>query len=266
MESEFSTSSAVAARMFETGDAAGAARRFQVLMADESLSDRDRSVMAVNLANIYASMDREADAGAAFDYAIALDAGGIFAASSKAAWLAGGRLPPMATAIGPAPPLKVHAWLPRRFVVQPAAAFVVLLVMILLISSLTSRHIGDGDVATAAGLSSAFAAMLWGTRLAVCRQWTQVDGWQVSYRPGLGRIRSFDIRSIESIRWERSRLVRRGSSYAVRLASGSGRRHCVLPGYAMSNRQIADEFLRRVAKLPKVGTDARTAAALQPWR
>jgi hypothetical protein len=91
------------------------------------------------------------------------------------------------------------------------------------------------------------------------------DGWLVTFKPVLGRSRTFDPREITWIRFGTRRGV---SSYSFRIGDGGVLSTQGLPMSMFEDPQAEKEFLVRLASVDPAQLDADegTRTALETWR
>lgn len=172
-------------------------------------------------------------------------------------------MPPDVHPADPAPdPPPVRLTAPRiRWPWVVSGLFALLVVAAIVFSSRPERSdppIGAGFVAFGVAVS---ALAIWLRN----RARLELVGSSVTLRPPAGRTRSFDLRDVERIRRRRNKG---GAHYAIRLRPGTGSRwrRVSIPIDLFGGKEADDELLRRLAAVPGIDADRRTAAALEVRR
>lgn len=107
--------------------------------------------------------------------------------------------------------------------------------------------------------------MIWVTRR-MKQARLEFAGWSVMFRPPIGQERHFDARDVVAIRRRRNRA---GVGYRIRLRDReAGHRHAqVYVNMSLfGTPQTYDELLSRIAAVPEVEADRKTAESLDAWR
>lgn len=264
MDTHYSARVQAAADRFDSGDSEFAAREFAALAADVGLPAADRIVMYVNLATVYSAVGRHNEVIGAFDRAIELEQRpDHFARDSKQVWLDNHAQPTLGQTPLFAGPFRA-SYVGWSVVWHASLACAALIATVLIVSAVWRGDVRSSDVITGVVITAVFGAAMAGIRALVRRQWITFNGSTVTYRPALGRRRSFDVQQVSRVRRKDSR---RGPYFAITLAAQGHRpRRVTIPAYAVADSASRGQWLRRLAQLYDVDLDPATTALLRPWR
>ncbi|MGI8679600.1 MAG: hypothetical protein ACR2LX_13135 [Jatrophihabitans sp.] len=263
MDTHYSARVQAAADRLDSGDSEFAAREFAALAADAALPAADRIVMYVNLATVCSAIGRHNEVIAAFDRAIELEQPDHFARDSKQVWLDNHAQPTLGQTPLFAGPFRA-SYVGWSVVWQASLGCAALIATLLIVSAVWRGDVGPGDVITGAVITAMFGAAMAAIRALVRRQWITFNGSTVTYRPALGRRRSFTVQQVSRVRRKNSR---RGPYFAITLAAQGRRpRRVTIPAYAVANSASRGQWLQRLAPLYDVDLDPATTALLRPWR
>lgn len=147
---------------------------------------------------------------------------------------------------------------------RPVVPFGVLVVLALIGAAIKSS-ISIGDVAIGVAMVGALALIAWGLSRKLASMRLTFEGWQVTFKPGFGKERTFDPREITWIRYGTRRSV---GMYSFRLADRGFMSTQSLPITMFEDSHAEKEFLVRLASVDpaRLDADEGTRAALAGWR
>lgn len=147
---------------------------------------------------------------------------------------------------------------------RPAVAFGVL-VVVALVGAAIKSSISIADVGIGAAMVAALALLVWALSRKLASMRLTFDGWNVTFKPAFGRVRTFDPREITWIRFGTRRGV---SSYSYRLGDQGLLRTQSLPISMFPDPEAERQFLIRLAAVDpeRLDADERMSQALVGWR